>query len=52
MRNIIAGALTLLCGAAMLATITATNQQQVIAGTFIMCISAVLAIVILKTSER
>ena len=50
-NNIIAGALTLLCGASMIATITATTIQQQTAATFIMCTSAILAIAILKTNE-
>lgn len=50
-NNIIAGALALLCGAAMLATITATTQAQQVFLIGTMCISAILAIAILKTNE-
>jgi len=50
-NNIIAGALTLLCGAAMIQSFSATStgQQVFLIGT--MCISAILSIAILKTNE-
>lgn len=50
-NNIISGALTLLCGASMIQSFSATTtgQQVFLIGT--MCISAILAIAILKTNE-